>query len=674
MQRLTENYSPVDLEAPSRLSLLLRPGMVDWRLWGTVILIASALVFVSLLREGYHYGVNDQAITFKVVWYWENPEQYNENDILADIAPRYYSFIWPVLGIAMRWNLAPLHWILFVGFVALKVAVLVSVFYLLRVSKMGYAAGLVAMGLLLLNHTIPGTSSAIYHSNYFSSQLVALPLTLFALALFIRGNRSLPFLVVGLTANVHLISAVHMGTVLLGALVWRNRTQLFSKATALTLSRAELAGILGAIPLAVWMSLTDGFLTQQFFVSEPWLGIVQARDAYIFPNLWPLWAQEGLAPHYIIRAAICVLILASGVFGPKTRVFRALLIGLAFLAVFGFVGSVILPMAPVIAMQFLRGMSLLWILTGILIAGYVTTRWRENTQWYVRVALVMLALSFGLSSRIGFISQALILTMLVEVFILSRRHSEQTASLLALLPISNKRIVVALGAGGGLLVLFLLYKVSVAVPQLWWIRWYVPDRNDVAELLRMLVIVGIVLATGSALRQTRLLNRIPEMWPRYPGVRISGHSLLLISGVAILVGGLIWHTNLQLGNLPGPAEAFVNPSHWQQTSLWARDNTEPGSLFLVPPSHGSFDTFSQRNTFVSRKAGALSSFNQRFAIKWTERMALMADYDSMESAELNEIAVTYGASYMVVERPEVFVRAKPIYVNERYAIYEFPLP
>lgn len=608
--------------------------------------------------DGYRIG-SDQAITFPVIWYWADPSHFHPNDILATVAPQYYSFIWPILGGVARWDFISVYALVFIAFLALKILSLNLIFLIAR--AFAPSGAFISVGLLFLNHRIPGTASAIYHGNYFNSQLVALPFLLLAVLLFVRGRRLVPFLILGLAGNLHLMSAVQGSIVLFVALLWLTRRQLLTRETVILLIKIAASTIVGILPLGIWIFFSQGLPANQFLVSEPWLGIIQMRDRYIFPSLWPFTGPSGVGRSFLLLVVIDILILKTDVFSEKIRrIAAALLFGFASLSILGFVGTDIVPLAPIIAMQLFRGLSLLWILTGILVGGYIASRWHQNPTWFSRFALIILGLSFGLSLNTASLAAAAFIALAIELVFCSPNRLGTSVTV-------RKKTLAGILLGSAAMILLLGYR-DLYITEVWIIVWFLPTKQEAIDFSQICVAVAVILAFGTSSRVFQLAGRIPDLKFGPFQIHRRGKSLLSATGIVLLILGVFWQLDPKLDRLPAVKPDESNPR--VQVALWARDQTEPGSLFLVPPDFGDFGLFSRRNAIFTTKAGALVSFNQSFAELWDHRRALMEDYDSKGSYELNKMAEAYGASFVIQRKSGTPAGILPVYENREYLVYQ----
>ncbi|MBI1184847.1 hypothetical protein GC194_11270 [bacterium] len=64
-------------------------------------------------------------------------------------------------------------------------------------------------------------------------------------------------------------------------------------------------------------------------------------------------------------------------------------------------------------------------------------------------------------------------------------------------------------------------------------------------------------------------------------------------------------------------------AEWIDIQIWARENTSPKALFIVPPYLYNFRIESERSVLTTWKDGTVAFFNESFGLEWLDRLALL---------------------------------------------------
>jgi len=138
---------------------------------------------------------------------------------------------------------------------------------------------------------------------------------------------------------------------------------------------------------------------------------------------------------------------------------------------------------------------------------------------------------------------------------------------------------------------------------------------------------------------------------------------------------------------------FAQRSPWYDAQVWARDHTPRDALFITPPQIWWFydlewRVISERSTVVTLSELLEAAFSPEYMDHWKPRFEALAPgaldqfqgdifanigttahaFYSLSTGDLRRVARTYGASYLVVEKPHRY--AFPVvYENEEFIIY-----
>jgi hypothetical protein len=179
----------------------------------------------------------------------------------------------------------------------------------------------------------------------------------------------------------------------------------------------------------------------------------------------------------------------------------------------------------------------------------------------------------------------------------------------------------------------------------------------------------LVLLVAAALAWRRL----EPLGGRYPETTRVAVCLAVALGAIVSLGlrEVVAHpaqTLLDWVHLPHLAPR----TDWREAQLWAKANTRPSDLFIVPVDSEGFRVFSERGQVVDWKDGSEALFNYRFAREWERRIADFAALEKCRGPEfearLRQLAQTYDAAYAVVAKPRNLTQPS-LYENSTYAIY-----
>ena len=99
----------------------------------------------------------------------------------------------------------------------------------------------------------------------------------------------------------------------------------------------------------------------------------------------------------------------------------------------------------------------------------------------------------------------------------------------------------------------------------------------------------------------------------------------------------------------------LNPafSDWSDVASWARQNTNPNDVFLIPPSLSDFEHLAERQVWYNHKQGAAVMWMPRFYDQWKARRTEVSQLHGL--ADALAYACRRGISYVVADlRPGEF--------------------
>ncbi len=120
---------------------------------------------------------------------------------------------------------------------------------------------------------------------------------------------------------------------------------------------------------------------------------------------------------------------------------------------------------------------------------------------------------------------------------------------------------------------------------------------------------------------------------------------------------------------------------WVSVQVWARNNTPPNSVFIVPTYIDGFRMYSERSIFADWSDGALGLFHPSFIHEWWNRMELLGitktknnqtsrkiAYDNLDEIMIRTIKERYKVDFIVIDAGNNLSFVK-IYNNKGYSIY-----
>lgn len=121
---------------------------------------------------------------------------------------------------------------------------------------------------------------------------------------------------------------------------------------------------------------------------------------------------------------------------------------------------------------------------------------------------------------------------------------------------------------------------------------------------------------------------------------------------------------------PNPLVKIDYFPDWLNVQMWAKNNSDINSVFLVPPNYGGFRSFSERGIIGDSKDGGLVFYSPAYAKEWSERMDNLSNYQTFDENKFNYLKNKYNFDYFVLTNKHHIINPLPIYKNKNFKIYK----
>jgi hypothetical protein len=241
---------------------------------------AGGVLFALLATAnaaGYRYGVSDQAFYIPVVIRALDPDAFPRDAPLIDAQGRLM-LADEFLAATVRTTGIPLDVLFFGAYLISLGLIWVGLAAIgTRIYRTPWA--IVALGAAFtLRHRIPRTSANSFEP-YFHPRMFAFALGLLAVAALLRRRVWIAVGLVGVSALVHVTTAIWMSVLLGVAIV----------VIEPTLRRLAIGGAIAAVAVGAWAVLVGPLQSSMTTMDDGWLQAVASKDS-LFASQWPLWA------------------------------------------------------------------------------------------------------------------------------------------------------------------------------------------------------------------------------------------------------------------------------------------------------------------------------------------------------------------------------------------------
>jgi hypothetical protein len=234
-------------------------------------------VLATANAAGYRYGASDQAFYIPAVIRQLDPAAFPRDTALIDAQGRLI-LTDELIATIVRATGLPLD-ILFFGGYLLSLALIWLA--LVLIGRSTYQTPWLTVALaaaFTLRHRIPRTSANSFEP-YFHPRMFAFGLGALAIAAVLRRRAWIAIPLVGLSALVHVTTAIWFAVLAGVALVWLDPR----------LRRPALPAVAAAAAFAIWAAAAGPLQASMTRMDATWLDAVASKDS-LFPSQWPVWA------------------------------------------------------------------------------------------------------------------------------------------------------------------------------------------------------------------------------------------------------------------------------------------------------------------------------------------------------------------------------------------------
>lgn len=573
----------------------------------TVALLTLATALLVAWR-GYAYGDSHHSVQVPLQRAAADPTLY-ARDLLIQSAAGYVTFFFRALAAVER-VVGHAEALYFVLYVAGHLLVLGAIYALARL--LFRSRGLAALACFMYAVRPPHLGGEASYFIVLTHGHVATGLLLWSVWLHLRGHPRAALLLVGLSANLHVLYALHVAA-LLGLDLALRRRELGARRTAEALG----VFVLAAAPTLAWLAATAKAVPAARLVE--WLAIMRERSPQ---HTFPFAVRPEVYGAYALFLGLAVTL---GRLPPRRAARRTLLCwfaGVALLCAAGLVFSEFVPVPMLIRAQLLR-----------------------STKWLTLLLLPLLARGFGSAWLGGGLARAAVVlacggTLLDQPGLL--------AAALLLVLIEGARQGMGLGriaVGAGALVLGAASGAAKLPPSL--------ALGLAAEQVRGLLQSPLALGFAALLILARAALSVPR-WRRVLPAAAAVAALALLPAVERL------------------ARVQREADPWYQVQRWSREHTPRDALFLTPPYKQGFRVFSERALVGEWKDGTQQFFSAGFGFEWHRRMRDLKapgnGYDGLRAPRLVDLGRRYGAEYAVTAA-ECELNLPRLFQNEEWSVY-----
>jgi len=659
-------------------------------------LLLGTAVLLSLVRQGFDFGVGNNALTMPILQLASDPQLYPGDPYTATLG-NYFSVLWRVLA----WFTGVEDWstVFFWLHAATRLLMAVALYLLLNQLVNDWRRAALGASLLLFGPTLfdispVGRSDLLLQ--YFTHTELALALAMLAFALALNGRWVASAICTGLAFDMNAFLGAWAVTALGGVALWKipgdDVRRIISRLVGFTSGFAVVA-----LPTLIWIGSaigTHGSGPMSFDYRE--------------------YLLEYYPYHFLITSAEATSVVElgfvaiSGIFGlrllrPFPQAFALLYLGIIVLFDIGMVLPFVTSSPALLNLHLLRADSLMVFLSAVAIiagsmqrmvtdgrldrasvlalipvAGVLTGNWliaavgaavlrasgdreaRAADRWIELTLIGAVAVAVAV---VGLPGQGRIATasLLGASALLAVLFEARFAVVVGLLALSKFTGAAWLAVAGLLLALV----------------WILPDRARKYETPSLYVAALLVVAQAAT--ADNIYGRVGAavigvlvlvtLWrPRIKEIRLGYAVVLVLLVLVVPAAARDFKDRLAKRSLSNLDERALA---WQDVQRWARRETAVGATFMVIPLYQQgFGVFAQRAIWVDWKQGGAVAWDQSYYTIWKERITRQRQL--RDPRDLLTYAHEQGVRYVIANSENSWERfsSARCYDNRHFSVYD----
>ncbi len=561
----------------------------DIRLHGYDLLVSAIAAVLRITIVGMPLGVGNQSLHIVFIEHLRDPQMFR-GDLLLDTLPHFTTWFFHAFAWILP-DLVPTDLALVLAHVITTFLIFTAMVYLVRgIWPESRVPSLILIPMVVLS--LSGLAESPLNPLAFSHTSFAFALSLIALNYLVRHKLFLALMLVGLLANIHLLTAAY-AVALVGMWgVWNIKS----------LPRLQT---IGGIAAAIVLSLPVLHFLQQSpgGFDARWLELIELRSAHhVFSSTW--WDVGDTS---IARFALWVgwAALARGLTGGKNRHTDPWIASAAVLMLVGWVGTELIQIPLVMRAQLFRISGYVVVSALLLTTGFVDmtiSRADMKPVWLFLTRVFALILAAVVFLPFGQPFHAPALLACAWIACAAKKLSSLEAAVI-----------------GSVIIIATLSDIRLDT------GFWTPSWPSIPSLYFVLLIFAALILASSLYFNTRVKR-----------------SMIVVSIVLLAVGGI-----LQGG---GQRE----PGDWEDIQVQTRHETPADARILTPPRQNGFRLHSHRAIVGEWRDGTQQFFDPGFAVDWAQRMRSLDPEETRyyDASEWISMAEKWEADFIVLPRDE----------------------
>ena len=661
------------------------------REYGILFAVLLALVFFGMSVNGYYFGELNQG-QLLVFQKMVSDKQAYQKDLLYGIMPYFYTyFFWLSSMPAKLIGLENAYFALYaLSMFLFYLAVFAIANYLF---KRRYAAYLAVL-LLVVNK--PSIAVETIFPVFFP-RVLAFPLALLSIYLFLKGRYALSFIIVGLSMNIHITSALHVFLMLSFCLAIK-----FKKFKLNRIFGYMILALVFALPVFLW-SLKNPSVGLN--PPQIWWDIIKLKFLHHLAPFW--WSSfQWIRGGSFIAAFF--LALSQKPKRDNHENIVSMIWAIVLMSILGTFFYYVIPIPALVTLTLWISWKFFTVFAMIYCANYIL-RIFESSTIAMKMASAGLFASLFLSNF-----KAILLFVLLILSLNSKKKFPSFCgiaaffflSLLSILGTLPTRIPYVYAFKVGFLPLIvitvsLLFAAAFDIAK--------KRKKSLANAIVLIGILSILLLTFCGALLIRKMQEFPRgsIYEHFMGgyeydtqelapvssfgeiLKMPNDSSRKIKSIPITLSSLqdflsnpMDYINHNV-DIPGKIEK----SNWRVMQLWIHDNTGKDDVIITPPDLSDFRSYSQRAIVGEWEDLSMANYNAQIGAKIFERVTTLCrsrligecmenscietcrfGYNSLSENDFIKLSRKYGSQLIVVRKPKS-LNFKVVYENDGYIVY-----